>query len=203
MLGAVPSDIIPYVDFDRFSDLVVDGSSDPPETPTDLDANAVAVGLLGGAQATIVMACRKSNIYSVQQLKDLVRNAQLNVPAGQAPGQQLIMLIADTAWCQIVKRRRYPKGTPQGDDETCKRSQEMLEELRTGNRIFELDGVEETDGSGNVIGVYASDAAAAGLMEAGVLADCAIQNANRLWGCNIDRAGCSGGTAGAGNAVVG
>jgi hypothetical protein len=186
MLGVVPSDVLAYIDFKRLSELVVDDNEVPPITPDALNNHLKAKQLVNSAQGTLVQACRRGQYYSLRQLRDLVRNAHLADDPGQDPGQQIMSIIADIVWCRAIGRKRYPKGTPQGDDVAYDRYTMQLDQLRRGERVFVLEGVEETDDAGNVIGVYTDTIPAAGILTGGQLvAD--TNAATRLWGCNLDR----------------
>lgn len=155
MLGTRPQDIIPFVDINRFAELLVDGKTEvAAKTSTDLNANVKAVAQVQAAENDIVEAVRTKQYYTLQQLRDLVRNYQLGGVGGFVAGTQIITLIADLAWTHALQRKRYAEGTPQADDPSVKRGQALLEQLKTGSRIFILEGVQQTDGAGNVIGTY-------------------------------------------------
>lgn len=102
------------------------------------------------AENDIADAVRTKQYYTLLQLRDLVRDYQI----GGVAGQQIITLIADLAWGHALQRKRYAEGTPQAEDPSIKRGQALLEQLKSGARIFNLEGVQQTDGAGNVIGIY-------------------------------------------------
>lgn len=193
MLGAVPSDLTTYFDFYRFAEYLVDGRETVATTTAQLDASARAVGIVNAAQGDVASACRKGDFYELQQLRDLVRAGKSGNAIQSALGGKILALIADLAWARASRRKRYAKGTPQADDPSFELGQEELEQLRHGERIFVLDGVEKTDGAGNVLGLYGEDVSKAGLMEGSRLVS-DINNATRLWGCKTDGSSVPGGT---------
>lgn len=143
------------------------------------------------------MACREANYYSLQQLRDLVRDYHL--PAGNISGTgadahvvgisggQLIELIANLTWCRANKRKRYTKESPQGQDSACEDGENTLNLLKSGERIFVMDGVMQYDAQGNWTGTwYGADASDAGMMSAGSLNDAGLC-APRFWGCKLNR----------------
>lgn len=155
MLGTRPADIVPFVDINRFAELLVDGKTQvAAKTSTDLNASPFAIAQVQAAENDIVEAVRTKQYYTLQQLRDLVRNYQLGGVGGFVAGTQIITLIADLAWTHALQRKRYAEGTPQADDPSVKRGQDLLQQLKTGSRIFILEGVQQTDGLGNVIGIY-------------------------------------------------
>lgn len=192
MLGAIPSDLFAYIDTQRFGELCVDGDTAPPTT-SELDSNAYAVANVNAAQALIVQACRVSQTYSLQQLKDLVYAAQNDNPQGD----QIMLLIADLTWCRIVTRKRPAPKSPQGEYPECKDAEERLNALKRGERIFVLEGMLRRNELGNVVGVYGQEIPDAGLLEAGQLTSpCA--NPPQLWGCKQNNCGPRCGGAGTG-----
>lgn len=199
MLGAVPSDLIPFFDFGRFAEYLVDGSEVAPANPTALDANARAIRIVNAAQDDVASACRRGDFYELQQLRDLVRAAKSSDTTQSILGGKLMGLIADRAWVRATVRKRYTKASPQGEDPAIESSENELEQLRKGERIFVLEGVQQTDGKGNVIGVYGEQVPVAGLMEGGQLVAPSIECATRLWGCKTGGStlpgggGCCGG----------
>jgi hypothetical protein len=60
-----------------------------------------------------------------------------------------------------------------------------LDRLQNGARIFVLEGVEQTDGNGKVIGTYGADVPNAGVMEGGRLHS-NIDCARHFWGNSND-----------------
>lgn len=151
MLGSKPSDLIPWFDFYRFTELLVDGKTEtPPANPAALNANERAIALVRTAENDIVQAVRTKQQYTVQALQDLVRDYQM----GGDQGHQIVSLIADLAWCHAIGRKRYPKGTPQGEEPACDRAKEEIKQLQAGSLIFVMEGVEMTDGAGHVVGTY-------------------------------------------------
>lgn len=155
MLGTKPSNLINYFDFYRFAELLIDGKETASATPAALDVNPRAVAVVASAEIDVLNAVRQKQLYSLIVLQDLVRDYQLGgTPPAGTYGQQLVSIIADLAWKHAIKRKRYPEGTPQGDDPAAKISNEQLELLQKGNRIFVIEGMVQTDGMGNVIGTY-------------------------------------------------
>lgn len=187
MLGAIPSDLYPYIDTQRFCELCVDGDSEIP-APDDLDDNVNAVRNVNYAQGLICEAARKGQQYSLQQLKDLVYAAQQENPQGE----QIMGLISDLTWCRIVKRKRPAPGAPQGEYPECRDAQAYLDRLQKGERIFVLEGIPQRNELGVVVGVYGDAVPAAGLMETGSLTR-PCDNPPQLWGCKHNRCGDNGG----------
>jgi len=194
MLGAVPSDFISYFDFNRFAEYLVDGTEVAPANPSQLDANTRAINIVNAAQGDVAAACRKGDYYELQQLRDLVRAGKSSNALQASLGAQILDLIADCAWCRATRRKRYTKASPQGEDPSCEIAENKLEQLRHGERIFVLDGVEQTDGAGNVLGVYGEAVERAGVMEGSQLVAETIDNAVRLWGCKTGGSTMLGGT---------
>ena len=197
MLGTNPSDCVDFFDFNRFAELLCDGNTTPVTTTSALDALPRAVNLVRAAEGLVVMACRTKNYYTLQQLRDLVRDYHL--PAGTISGTgadahlvgisgaQIIQLIADLVWCKANTRKRYTKESPQGQDSACEDAENKLNLLKSGERIFVMDGVMVYDSLGNWTGTwYGSDASDAGEMLAGNLNDAGLC-APRLWGCKLNR----------------
>ncbi len=167
MLGSRPGDCISYFDFNRFAELFVDGKNETAATTVAaLNANVRATDVVRSAEIDILEAVRTRQTYTLLELQDLVRDYQI----GGTKGQQIMSLIADRAWGYAIQRKRYPAGTPQGDDPAFKNSEEKLKQLREGSRIFIMEGVQQTDGSGNVIGTYGGqERPNAGLVSGSVL----------------------------------
>lgn len=196
MFGSVPSDLIDFFDFNRYAELLCDGNEVPVATPSQLDALPRAVNLSGAAENIIAMACRQRSVYTLQQLRDLVSDYHL--PPGTISGtgadahevgisgQQLIELIADVAWCQANRRKRYAVDSPQAKDPSCDRAEERLNLLRSGERIFVMDGVQKFDGNTWTGTWYGPEVSLAGVMHGGSLSNAGLC-APRLWGCNLQR----------------
>lgn len=196
MLGSVPSDLVDFFDFGRFAELLCDGNESPVTTTSALNALPRAVNLVRTAESAVAMACRTKAIYTLQELRDLVRDYHL--PAGTISGtgadahevgisgQQIIALIADIAWCRANLRKRYTKESPQGQDPACEDAENRLNLLKSGERIFVLDGVMKYDGDTWTGDWYGSEVSDAGLMGSGNLNDAGLC-APRLWGCKINR----------------
>lgn len=187
MLGSKPSDLIPYFDASRFAECLVDSKEPVPYGPTLLDANVRAIQLVRAAEGRICQATRVKNQYSLQQLRDLVLDAQ----TGGVMGQQLMWLIADVAWCATVGRKRYSADSPQAKDPACESAEKYLEMLQSGEKIFVLDGVPVHDGDGNLTGdVYGPDVSEVGVLEGSRLHS-NIDCAHRFWG-NTNQSVCLG-----------
>jgi len=182
MLLSNPSDLFAFFDVSRFSELLVDGEETVPGN-SDLDSNSRATQIVRSAEQKLCSAVRVKNFYSLQQLRDLVYDFQ----NGGTSGEQIIEIIADLAWCGATKRKRWPAGTPQGDDPACERAEAYLDRIRAGERIFVLEGVTQHDSTGVVLGVYGQEIPEDGLMEGrGLVSD--IGNPSHLWG---NRANCA------------
>lgn len=176
MLGTRPTDYDPYFDIRRFAELLVDEKESVPATAA-LDANRRAVAIVRAAESEVVRACRTKDNYSIQQLRDLVRNYR----NGGVMGDQLLNLIAELVWSAAIRRKRFASGTPQGDDPSWKFVSERLTQLESGERIFVLEGVEETNGSGTVLGTYGEEVPEAGLLSGGQLCS-SVGQPVQLWG---------------------
>ena len=198
MLGSLPSNLVDFFDFNRFAELLCDGNTSPVTTSAELDALPRAVTLVRTAEGMVAMACRTKNTYSLQQLRDLVRDYQL--PAGTISGtgadahevgisgHQIIELIANLAWCKANSRKRYTKDSPQGQDPACEYAEDRLNLLKAGERIFVMDGVMQYDGTTWTGTWYGGEISEAGTMSSGNLNDAGLC-APRLWGCKIGRYG--------------
>lgn len=182
MLGARPSDLFPWFDASRFAELLVDGDETVPTTSSAIDANARAKSLVRSAEGRIVEAVRNKAQYSLQELRDLVYNVQSGGVNGVIMGDSLLSLIADILWCQTFGRKRYSADSPQGRDPACKSSQEYLDRLQKGERVFILQGVAVRDENGTLTGeYYGTQTPDAGILEGGRLHS-NIDQARRLWG---------------------
>lgn len=184
MLGAVPSDLFPHIDTQRFCELVVDGDTTPIPDPADLDANTNAVKIVNAAQTKIVQACRKSQIYSIQQLKDLVYASQQDNPQGD----QIMLLISDITWCRLTTRKRLAPNSPQQKEPACKEAEDLLDRLQKGERLWVLEGIPQRNEAGEVIGTYGDAGPQAGLMEGGTLT-AACEDPPNLFGCKWNNCG--------------
>lgn len=203
MLGSTPSNLIDYFDFNRFAELLCDSGETAVTTTAALNALPRAVKLVQAAESIVCRACASRNTYTLQQLRDLVRDYQL--PAGTTSGTgvylhavgisggQLMELIADVCWCQANRRKRYAVDSPQSKDPSCERAEMVLDQLRAGERIFVLDGVMVYDSLGVWTGEwYGSDVQNAGLLDSGSLnTGSGIDCVPHLWGCKINRS-CDG-----------
>lgn len=186
-----PSLFGPYIDTRRAMQLLYDDGelSDDEDAPTwtTIDGNNHAMALAQYAWMHLQGATRRGNIYGGRELIDLAND--------QVRGQDLIGLLADIFWCQLIKRRRYVENEPQGKDPSCERAEMMLEQLRQGVRIFVLDGVAVTDDSGASTGTtYTNVMGPPTAMVEGLFGsdpNCP-DPARRFWGCT-DR--CSSATA--------
>lgn len=178
MLGARPSDLFPYFDVSRFAEFLVDGKETVPTSPTTIDANLRAVALVRSAEGRIAQAVRAKNQYTLQQLRDLVRDGQL--PDG-IMGQQILKLIADVVWCNTGGRKRYSVDSPQARDPACKDSQDYLDRLQRGERIFVMEGVAVYDGTTPTGEVYSDEVSQVGVLEGSRLHS-NIDCARRFWG---------------------
>jgi hypothetical protein len=133
-------------------------------------------------------------VFDYQTTPGTISGTGANAHAVGISGGQLMQLIADVVWCQLVKRRRFTKDSPQGQDPSCERSEELLTKLRNGERIFVLDGVVIRNGTTNTGTWYGSEVSEAGLMHAGSLnTGSGIDCAPNFWGCKINRS-CDPGT---------
>lgn len=177
MLGLKPSDLIPWWDFNRFADLLVDGQEVVPPDALTLDANTRAKIAVANAQTDVLEALRTKQQYSLQTLKDMIRDYQL----GGNYGYQLMQVIADCAWMHAQERKRYASGTPQAEDPTRKRAEDELAALKSGSRIFILEGMQMTDGNNNVIGVYTDVKSTVGLVSGHTLRS-DVGRPLHLWG---------------------
>lgn len=181
------------------------GNDPIPTSEAEVDANKRAVSLVRSAEGLICDAARRGEAYSLQELRDLVRNFQL----AQTPpmGEQLMSLIAELTWAGAIRRKRYASGTPQGDDPAQELANARLAELLAGTKIFVLEGVEMTDGAGNVIGHYGTEIPQAGHMSSGQICS-SVGRPTRLWGVNnhaVNNVGqtCNGDEFGAGRGGCG
>lgn len=188
--GAVvwPSQLGPYVDTVRAVELLYDdaelqdddGNETDPPPFEEIDSNERAFNLTQAAWRDILRACRRGNIYQHRELIDLANDP--------VRGQDLIELVADLFWFKLVKRRRHPKGEPQNDPEGRERVEAVLEQLRQGERIFDLTGVAVTDEDGNLTGaVYENELGTATAMTRGRFgATDRVGRDRRFWGCVND-----------------
>lgn len=185
MLGARPSDLFPWFDTSRFAELLVDGDETVPTTSSAIDANARAKSLVRGAEGKVVEAVRNKSQYTLQELRDLVYNVQsggVGATGGVIVGDSLLSLIADILWCQTFGRKRYSADSPQGKDPACQSSQEYLDRLQKGERIFVLQGVAVRDENGTLTGeVYGTQVSDSGVLEGSRLHS-NIDLARPLWG---------------------
>ncbi len=193
MFGTVPGDLVDFFDFTRFAELCCDGSEVPVTTVSALNALPRAINLVGAAENQVAMAVRQRATYTLQELRDLVRDYHL--PAGTISGtgadahlvgisgQQLITIIADLAWAGANRRRRYAKGSPQEEDPSRPEAEERLNLLREGSRIFVLDGVEVWDGDTWTGTWYGPEVSEAGIMVGGSIIDYGLFCKPRMWGC--------------------
>jgi len=134
------------------------------------------------AEGKIVEAVRNKAQYSLQELRDLVYNVQSGGVNGVIMGDSLMCLIADVVWCHTVGRKRYSADSPQGKDPACKNSQEYLDRLQKGERIFILEGVAIRDETGALTGqYYGTQVPDAGVLE-GERLHSNIDMATRFWG---------------------
>lgn len=190
--GAVvwPSQLGSYLDTKRFVELMYDdgelldddGNETAPPAFDEIDSNQRAFDLTQAAWRDILRAARRGNIYEHRELIDLANDP--------VRGQDLIEFVADLTWIKANKRRRFPKGEPQNDPEGGERIEAMLEQLRQGERIFDLTGVAVTDSSGALTGaVYENPRGDATAMTTGRFgATDRDAPDNRFWGCtNTDR----------------
>jgi hypothetical protein len=188
MLGAVPSDLFPYWDVPRFAECLVDGEETIPEGAAAINANARAKALVRAAEGKIAEAVRYKAQYTLQELRDLVYNVQSGGVNGVIMGDSLMSLIADVVWCMTIGRKRYSAESPQGRDPACKNSQDYLDRLQKGERIFVLQGVAIRDENGALTGeYYGTQIPDAGVLEGGRLHS-NIDLAQRFWG-NANRTG--------------
>lgn len=198
MLGCLPSDLTDFFDFNRFAELLCDTDQEPVTTGSALDALPRAKNIVAAAENLIVQACRTRDTYSLQELRDLVRDYHL--PPGTISGtgtaahevglsgQQLIMLVADLSWCRAMKRKRWVKDSPQGQDPACEDAEAKLDQIRAGDRIFVMQGVEVYDLLGNWTGGwYGTEAPDAGVIQSGNLNTHTGLCAPRLFGCDLDK----------------
>lgn len=140
------------------------------------------------ASGYVVQAVRNKNQYSLQQLRDLVYDVQSGGVGGIIMGDQLMKLIADIAWCMANTRKRYSVDAPQTKDPACQSSQEYLDRLQKGERIFVLEGVQIRNPDGTLTGqYYTSDIPEVGVLE-GERLHSNIDLATRFWG-NSNRTG--------------
>jgi hypothetical protein len=153
VLGTVPSNLISFFDFNRFAEYLVDNTEVPSANTAALDTNARAIAIVQAAEGDVVTACRTKQLYTLQVLRDLVRDYQVHTTLSKF-GNQILSLIADLAWGRACLRKRYAKDTPQGQDPGLDLGKDRLELLKSGSRIFVIEGMEMTDGAGNVIGIY-------------------------------------------------
>lgn len=135
------------------------------------------------AEGKIVEAVRNKAQYTLQQLRDLVYNVQSGGVNGVIMGDSLMSLIADTVWCMTVGRKRYSLDSPQARDPACKTSQEYLDRLQKGERIFILQGVAiRSETTGALTGqYYGTEVPDAGVLE-GERLHSNIDLATRFWG---------------------
>ncbi len=184
MLGTIPSNLIPYFDFNRFAEYLVDGQETIPANAAALDANLRAIAIVQTAEGEVAEACRARQMYSIQVLRDLVWDYQ---NPGAFPdgtfGAQIMRVLADLAWGQANLRKRYSKDTPQGQDPGFQYGADKLEKLQRGSRIFIIEGMRQRDPtSGAVIGRYlGQDKPAAGIMTGSTLKS-GIGNPPGVWG---------------------
>ncbi len=183
--GAVlaPSQFGPYVDRKRSMELLYDdGELDDDEAVpawATVDGNETAFMLAQAAWRDILEAARRGEVYSLQELTDYANDL--------VRGADLIKLAAGLFWGSLIERRRYTKGEPQGEDPAYEKAQRRLQELRLGERIFDLEGVANSSG-----GSYTNELGVASAISVGTFgATDQCKTARRLWGCDAADGGCS------------
>jgi hypothetical protein len=161
-----PSQFLPYIDGARAVELCFDegtiavGTAYPD--PSQIDGLDNARAIADGAWYEVLTACSRGEIYQGRELIDLANDP--------SRGQVLIKLLANLFWADLIGRRRYAQGEPQAEDVGYKRAQETLEQLRLGERVFDLTGVVQTDASGVPTGsVYGNPVGEASHMSSGRL----------------------------------
>lgn len=185
--GAViyPSQFGPYIDTARCMELLYDdgdslltdedGNPVPPPGFNTIDGNERAFFVAQSAWRSVIQAATRGEVYTIDELTDLAND--------RVRGQDLIELCADLFWHRLIKRRRYVQGEPQAQDANIERAEAMLEALRRGERIFNLEGViNSSTGSAytNVIGeVTALDHGRLGMGDRDF-------RDNRFWACTND-----------------
>lgn len=177
--GAVlyPSQFGPYLDTNRVMELVHDAADldDDEAVPawTTVDGNERAFFLTQAAWRLILQAARRGEVYGLQELTDYANDV--------VRGADLVQLAADLFWCQLIKRRRYTEGEPQGKDPACKTAEEKLELLRRGERIFDLYGVTDSVNGGT----YGNPIGEATAISVGTFgATDQLKTARRMFGCD-------------------
>lgn len=139
-----PSHVATYFDWKRFAQLTcVQQSDNPPATMAGLDSSARAVEWVRTAYNDLLMAAAKGEKYTVKQIEDLVVDFLLKND-GKYRGQQVVKLVADLTWKIAVISKRYVKDSPQSQDATITSTEDDLMRLRTGEKIFVLEGVNVT-----------------------------------------------------------
>lgn len=140
-----PSHVATYFDWKRFAQLTCVQQADiPPSNLAALDANPRALEWVRAAYTDLLMAVAKGEKYSIKEIEDLVVDFLL-ADEGKYRGQQVISLVADLTWKRAVISKRYVKDSPQSEDYAIKSTEEDLARLRTGERIFVLEGINVTD----------------------------------------------------------
>jgi hypothetical protein len=176
-----PSQLLPYLDTRRAMELLYDdGELDEDEDAPDgdvIDGNERAFALCQAAWREVVMAATRGELYTLQQLTDLA--------ADPVRGQDLVSLVADLFWRRLVRRRRYVKGEPQADDAAGEAADQLLEALRRGERIFNLEGVADSVNGGT----YENELGERTALSVGRLGSTDLDHPeDRFWGCtNTDR----------------
>lgn len=176
-----PSDLLPYIDGQRavelcYSDREVGVSGFEYPDEEDIDDIAKAVTACNSAWNRLVSACRKGEIYTARELVDLANDADR--------GAMLRELVSDLFWGTLIKRRRYVKGEPQGEEQSKETAETQLEQLESGHRIFVLDGVAVTDSSGTPTGqTYGNERSVRGAMSVGGPDQTRRDPLDRFWGC--------------------
>ena len=139
-----PSFCTPYFDWRRFAELLCDGKDVPVQHEASLDQNVRALELTRAAYTDLLMAVRRGNKYTKKEIEDLIVDYTLEEEGAQL-GQQVISLVADLLWIRAITRKRYVKDNPQGADPAIERTDDLMDKLRRGERIFVLEGVHITD----------------------------------------------------------
>lgn len=179
----LPSDLVDYLPTRRvmeylYDDTELDQDEDPPAVST-IDDNERALKLARAAYRDVLMAAQRGDVYRKRELIDLANDEYRSGP--------LVNLVADLFWCKLLKRRRYVKGEPQGEEQSCKEAAELLDLLRKGELIFPMEGVEISDSSGALTGGYYENVMGEPTkLSTGLFRVQSCDGSRRFWGCVSD-----------------
>ena len=178
-----PSDLTDYLPTRRVMEYLydedeLDEGEDPPAVST-IDDNDRAVKFARAAYRDVLSACQRGDVYLKRELIDLANDEYRSGP--------LVELVAALFWCKLLSRRRYVKGEPQAEEQTCKDAWAKLDLLRKGELIFPMEDVPVSSSAGVLTGeVYTNVMGEPTKMSTGLFRVQGCDRAKAFWGCVAD-----------------